>query len=66
MDQKINRQLAPKSAESAEESAEEVVSSTGCTGLIPTPPEDEPEAEAYTELYHIPRPTAEKSKQSEQ
>lgn len=33
-----------------------VVSSTECTGLIPTPPLSEDEAESYDELYDIPLP----------
>lgn len=27
-----------------------------CTGLIPTPPTDEAEAESYADLYTIPKP----------
>ncbi len=33
-----------------------VVSSQECTGLIMTPPASEAEAEAYTDLYGIPKP----------
>ena len=33
-----------------------VVSCGECTGLIPTPPDDEAEGEAYAELYPIPQP----------
>ncbi len=33
-----------------------VVSSGECTGLMPAPPEGEAQAEAYTELYPIPKP----------
>ncbi len=33
-----------------------VVSSTECTGLIPTPPLSVAETESYTEIYHIPQP----------
>lgn len=32
-----------------------VVSQTECTGLISVPPQDEDEAEAYTEIYTIPK-----------
>ncbi len=34
----------------------EVISSTECTGLVPTPPQSEGEADAYTELKNIPQP----------
>lgn len=27
-----------------------------CTGLVPAPPEGDAEAEAYTDLYPIPKP----------
>lgn len=33
-----------------------VVSCGECTGLVPTPPENETESEAYAELYPIPQP----------
>ena len=33
-----------------------VASATECTGLIPTPPNNEGEAEAYTDIYNIPQP----------
>lgn len=33
-----------------------VASATECTGLIPTPPLSEEEAESYTEIYNIPQP----------
>lgn len=33
-----------------------VVSATDSTGLIPTPPQSEDEAESYTEIYDIPQP----------
>lgn len=32
-----------------------VVSQTECTGLISVPPQDEDEAEAYTEIYTVPK-----------
>jgi hypothetical protein len=33
------------------------VASTGeCTGLIPTPPLTDEEADSYTDLFHIPKP----------
>lgn len=36
--------------------AEDVVSANECTGLVMAPPEDEAQAEAYTDLYPIPKP----------
>lgn len=33
-----------------------VASVTECTGLIPTPPANEAEAESYTDLYAVPKP----------
>ena len=30
-----------------------------CTGLIPTPPINEAQAEAYTDIYTIPKPSKE-------
>ena len=35
---------------------DDVVSTTECTGLIPTPPQNEAEAESYTDLYAVPKP----------
>ena len=32
-----------------------VASATDCTGLMPTPPINEAEAESYTDLYAIPQ-----------
>lgn len=34
----------------------EVISSTECTGLIPTPSKTEAESEAYTDLYDVHQP----------
>lgn len=62
MEDKQNKQLAPQPDEDFLDSCENnVVSGTECTGLIPTPPENETEAEAYTELYAIPRPAKNKA-----
>lgn len=33
-----------------------VVSSTECTGLMQRPPEDESEAESYSDIYAVPVP----------
>ena len=48
---KENKQLAPKGEEDVDEyiysCADNVVSSTECTGLIPTPPANEQEAQAF-------------------
>lgn len=70
---KENKQLAPKGEEDVDEyiysCADNVVSSTECTGLIPTPPANEQEAQAYTDIYAIPEPSQNKgcpkSKQEE-
>jgi hypothetical protein len=35
---------------------DDVVSATECTGLIPTPPRSESEAESYTDIYLVPCP----------
>ncbi len=40
--------------------AENIVSATDCTGLIPTPPVNQTEAESYAELHSIPQPSTEK------
>ena len=32
-----------------------VASATECTGLMPTPPENEEEAESYNDIYVIPK-----------
>lgn len=39
-----------------------VVSCGECTGLVPTPPDDEAEGEAYAELYPIPQPQPQNEK----
>ncbi len=41
---------------------DDIVSTTECTGLIPTPPVSEAEAEAYTNLYSIPKPGVDSGK----
>ncbi|WBY64872.1 MAG: hypothetical protein ACFWUD_09385 [Thermocaproicibacter melissae] len=58
-----NKQMAPKENKNfdldlIDSCTDNVVSGTECTGLIPTPPEDEPESESYTELYTIPKPAS--------
>lgn len=40
-----------------------VVSSTECTGLMPTPPQDYDEAEAYSEIYVVPKVENEREKE---
>ena len=52
---------APKDKQAAfqEDPLEEmmdVASATECTGLMPTPPADDAQAESYTELYPVPQP----------
>ena len=37
-----------------------VASAMDCTGLVPSRPIDEGEADSYTELYNIPRPISNK------
>ncbi len=52
-----NKELRPKKA--ADDKFFDpniVVSSTDCTGLIPSPPLSEDEAESYAEIYDIPHP----------
>ncbi|MCY1713546.1 hypothetical protein [Caproiciproducens galactitolivorans] len=39
--------------------SEGIVSSMDCTGLIQTPPANEEEADAYTDIYDIPKPVNE-------
>ena len=58
MDQ-IDKQLIGKNSKINDHLLEEldtVASATECTGLIPTPPLSESEAEAYTDIYTIPKP----------
>lgn len=43
---------------------EDVVSGTECTGLIPTPPITEAEAESYAQLYTVPKPQRERPQKS--
>jgi hypothetical protein len=63
---KENKQLAPKEKEEDDvdnyiySCADNVVSSTECTGLIQTPPTNEQEAQAYTDIYAIPEPSQNK------
>lgn len=38
---------------------EQVVSSNDCTGLIPTPPKNEYEAESFSDLMNVPQPKGE-------
>lgn len=35
-----------------------VASSTECTGLISIPPQNEDEADSYSEIYDIPEPSS--------
>lgn len=43
-----------------------MASANDCTGLIPTPPASEPEADSYTNMYAIPKPTAASPREIEQ
>ena len=38
---------------------ESVISANDCTGLVPTPPKSEYEAESYSDLLNIPQPKGE-------
>lgn len=64
--EKENKQMAPKPGDAdfdldiVDSCAENVVSGTECTGLVPTPPENEHEGEAYTDLYTIPKQSSNK------
>lgn len=63
---KPNKQVAPQPGEDEDEilsSVDTVSSSTECTGLIQTPPDSEAEADAYAELYPIPRPVKKRQQQ---
>ena len=51
-DKRINRSYNQEILEEADT----VASTTECTGLIPTPPVSEDEAESYTKIYSIPKP----------
>jgi hypothetical protein len=42
-----------------------VASSMDCTGLVPSRPIDEGEADSYTELYNIPRPISNRDEYEE-
>lgn len=59
MDDKKNKQMAPTDddEEYVYSCVDTVASNTECTGLIQTPPASESEAESYTDLYTIPKPT---------
>jgi len=51
-----NKKMRPKSDDDKFFDLDIVVSSTECTGLIPTPPLSVAETESYTEIYDIPQP----------
>lgn len=55
MSDEDKRKLKLKDKDSFLES-ENVASATECTGLTPTPPASEEEAESYEELYNIHMP----------
>lgn len=50
-----NSQFLSSEYEDFIDQTETVASATECTGLIPTPPLSEPEAESYLDLYDIPK-----------
>jgi phosphoserine aminotransferase len=61
-----NKQMAPKDDddEYIYSCTNSVVSGTECTGLIPTPPETDSEADSYSDLYTIPKPPVNNSKKN--
>lgn len=67
---KTNKQMAPKPDDDnfdldlIDSCTNNVVSGMECTGLVPTPPENEQESDAYTDLYTIPKPFAPDKKSS--
>lgn len=68
--EKTNKQMAPKPDDDnfdldlIDSCSNNVVSGMECTGLVPTPPENEQESDAYTDLYTIPKPFATDKKSS--
>lgn len=46
----------PYGDDSGYEDGETIASSNDCTGLVPTPPKTEGEAESYSDLMNIPQP----------
>lgn len=57
----INKQLLQSRPIDDIDEYDNVASSMDCTGLIPTPPVNEAQAESYTDIYAIPKPSKEQS-----
>lgn len=55
----IDKQLLQSRPIEEIEDFDTVASASECTGLIPTPPINEAQAEAYTDIYTIPKPSKE-------
>lgn len=51
-----NKKSCPSKAEDDFLDFDTVASATECTGLIPTPPASEAEAESYADMYAVPKP----------
>lgn len=55
MEEKKSERAYPVYAENELSGIEATISSNDCTGLQPTPPINESEAESYANLYNIPQ-----------
>ena len=55
----IDKQLIQSRPIDEIEDFDTVASASECTGLIPTPPVNEAQAESYTDIYTIPKPSKE-------
>lgn len=55
----IDKQLLQSRPIDEIEDFDTVASASECTGLIPTPPVNEAQAESYTDIYTIPKPSKE-------
>ncbi|RPF43342.1 hypothetical protein EDD70_2305 [Hydrogenoanaerobacterium saccharovorans] len=57
MSDKNKKNIAPQSEQDDDFfDFDTIASATECTGLIPTPPLSDEEAESYTDIYSIPKP----------
>ena len=56
----IDKQLLQSRPIDEIEDFDTVASASECTGLIPTPPVNEAQAESYTDIYSIPQPITQK------
>lgn len=60
----IDKQLLQSRPIDDIEDFDTVVSASECTGLIPTPPVNEAQAESYTDIYAIPKPSSQNKKRT--